>query len=63
MLTLSQYGDEGETLHLGAQRGDTAVLQGIREIGGEQYMWEFSTYISKEQEVSAMPPTPTIRFG
>jgi hypothetical protein len=38
------------------------VLQEIREIGGEQYLWEFARFTKYELEESRKPPPPTVSY-
>ena len=43
-------------------RSDLEVLAKIREIGGEQYLWEFARFTQRELEESRKPPPPTISY-
>lgn len=43
-------------------RSDLEVLAKIREIGGEQYLWEFARFTQRELEESKKPPPPTVSY-
>jgi hypothetical protein len=43
-------------------RDDMAVLREIREIGGEQYLYDFAQYTKRGLDEQRMPPPPTIQF-
>ena len=47
---------------LSPSRSDVDILAEIREIGGEQYLWEFARYTRDELEESRKPPPPTVRY-
>ena len=47
-------------IDLGPNRIDVELLQDIREIGGEQYLWEFARFTKDELESSRKPPPPTV---
>ena len=47
---------------LSPSRSDVDILADIREIGGEQYLWEFARYTRDELEESRKPPPPTVRY-
>ena len=49
-------------IDLGPHRVDVEVLQDIREIGGEQYLWEFARFTKDELETSRKPPPPTVSY-
>ena len=49
-------------IDLGPNRIDVEVLQEIREIGGEQYLWEFARFTKDELEESRKPPPPTVSY-
>ena len=49
-------------IDLGPHRVDVEVLQDIREIGGEQYLWEFARFTNDELETSRKPPPPTVSY-
>jgi hypothetical protein len=38
------------------------MLQDIREIGGEQYLWEFNKFIADEMEEKRKPPPFTVSY-
>ena len=43
-------------------RSDLEVLAKIREIGGDQYLWEFARFTQRELEESKKPPPPTVSY-
>ena len=49
-------------IDLGPHRIDVELLQDIREIGGEQYLWEFARFTKDELETSRKPPPPTVSY-
>ena len=52
----------GGRVDLSPSRSDVEILAEIREIGGEQYLWEFARYTRDELEESRKPPPPTVRY-
>ena len=52
----------GGRVDLSPSRSDVDILAEIREIGGEQYLWEFARYTRDELEESRKPPPPTVRY-
>ena len=49
-------------VHLSPSRSDVEILAEIREIGGEQYLWEFARFTRDELEESRKPPPPKVRY-
>ena len=49
-------------VNLDAGRRDVDVLSDIREIGGEQSLWEFAQWTRKELEEMRKPPPPTVSY-
>ena len=43
-------------------RADVAVLGDMREIGGEQSLWEFAQWTRRELEEMRKPPPPTVSY-
>jgi hypothetical protein len=43
-------------------RRDADVLGDMREIGGEQSLWEFAQWTRRELEEARKPPPPTISY-
>jgi hypothetical protein len=69
--TMEEYAVEAEMaitvvgkgrVDLGAHRKDDAIMEDIREIGGEQYLWEFAQFTKGALERQRMPPPPTISY-
>jgi len=52
----------GGRVDLSPSRSDVEILAEIREIGGEQYLWEFERFTRDELEESRKPPPPTVRY-
>lgn len=47
---------------LSAGRADADVLGDMREIGGEQSLWEFAQWTRRELEEMRKPPPPTVSY-
>ena len=65
MATETSYGVTvvgGGRVDLSPSRSDVEILAEIREIGGEQYLWEFARFTRDELEESRKPPPPTVRY-